>query len=291
LFFAFGLGPSNAQGPSWSIPDGVKTVSVNGYPMAYQEAGSGAPVVLVHGSLSDYRTWNLQVPELAKSHRVFAVSLRHYYPEKWDGRADDFSVTQHAHDVAAFIRALNLGKAHLLGHSRGGSVALNVARHHPDVVRTLILADASGLEALLPDTPEAQKMAAEGVALRLTLQKNLAAGDIEKAGQEFIDALSVPGSWAKLPPDFKQMILDNMGTAVVAEDRPKLTCEEIGKFNFPILLVNGEKSPKRYPEMFAAMRQCSKVPEPVVIPKAAHGMQRQNAEAFNLAVKDFVARH
>ena len=87
---------TQAAAPNWTIPDGVKTVNVNGYHMAYQETGTGTPVVLVHGSLSDYRAWSSQVPELAKTNRVFALSLRHYYPEQWDGRGDDFSVTQHA---------------------------------------------------------------------------------------------------------------------------------------------------------------------------------------------------
>ena len=41
--------------PDWPLPDGVKTVSVNGYEMAYQETGSGVPIVLVHGTLNDYR--------------------------------------------------------------------------------------------------------------------------------------------------------------------------------------------------------------------------------------------
>ena len=281
---------TEAADPKWTIPDGVKTVSVDGYPMAYQETGTGASVVLVHGSLSDYRLWRLQVPELAKTNRVFAISLRHYYPEKWDGRGEDFSVTQHAHDVAAFIRALQLGKVHLVGHSRGGAVVLNTARHHPDVIHTLTLMDASGLEALLPDTPEGQKRAAEGMALRKTLNENFVSGDLDKAAREFIDALA-PGTWGKFSPDGKQVVLDNLGTALVVEGRPSLTCEQLGQFSFPILLVTGEKSPKRYGEMFAAMRRCCKAPEPVAIPNAGHIMQFQNPAAFNMALSDFLTRH
>ena len=286
-----GAGSVKAQSPSWAIPHGVKTIVANGYPIAYQETGSGAPVVLVHGSLSDYRTWSLQVPELAKTNRTFAISLRHYYPEKWNGEGDDFSITQHAHDVAAFIRALQLGKAHVLGHGRGGAVALNVAHHHPDTVRSLILMDASGLESLLPKAPEGRKMASEGMELRENLKRNLAAGDLEKAGREFIDALSAPGNWAKLSAGLKQMYLDNMGTGVLVEGRPKLSCTDIGKFNFPIFLVHGEKSPKRYQEMFSAMRDCGKMPEPVVIPQAGLSMHTQNPEAFNRVIRDFLARH
>src|SRR5919205_280561 len=150
LAAAWGFSVPVQAAPNWLLPEGIKTVEVNGYPMAYQEAGSGTPLVLVHGAMNDYRAWYLQVPEFAKKYHVIAVSLRHYYPEKWNGQGGDFSITQHANDVAALIKALNLGKVHLLGHSRGGAVAVNVAKRHPEVIRTLILEDASGLETLLP---------------------------------------------------------------------------------------------------------------------------------------------
>ena len=103
--------------PTWPIPEGIKTVEVNGYPMAYQETGSEIPIVLLHPSLDDYRTWYAQVPEFSKSYRVITVILRHYYPEKWNGVGDDFSIAQNASDVAALIKKLNLGKVNLIGNS------------------------------------------------------------------------------------------------------------------------------------------------------------------------------
>jgi pimeloyl-ACP methyl ester carboxylesterase len=130
--------------------------------MACQDSGTGMPLVLVHGSMNDYRCWNFQIPVFAAHYRVIAVSLRHYFPEPWDGQGADFSILQHADDVAEFTRALDLGPVHLLGHSRGGAVVLNVAARHPAVIKTLILVDASGLEALLPETPESRAMAVEG---------------------------------------------------------------------------------------------------------------------------------
>ena len=116
----------------WPMPEGVKSVEVNDYPIGYEERGSGTPLILVHGAMNDYRCWNFQVPVLAVHYRVIAVSLRHYFPEPWDGQSDDFSVFQHADDVAEFTRVLDLGPVHLLGHSRGGAVVLNVAARHPD---------------------------------------------------------------------------------------------------------------------------------------------------------------
>ena len=53
--------------PTWPIPEGIKTVEVNGYPMAFQDAGSGTAIVFVHGSLADYRTWDTQIPDFSKT--------------------------------------------------------------------------------------------------------------------------------------------------------------------------------------------------------------------------------
>ena len=161
--------------PTWPIPEGIKTVDVNGYHMAYQEAGNGIPLILIPGAMSDYRTWDTQVPDFSKAYRTFALSLRHYYPEKWNGTGDDFSVAQHAEDVAAMIKKLNLGKVHLLGHSRGGSIAITVASRYPEVVRTLILEEAN-MEPLMPETPEKQKRVAEGKARGEAVRANLATG-------------------------------------------------------------------------------------------------------------------
>ncbi|MCJ2091486.1 alpha/beta hydrolase [Methylobacterium sp. J-072] len=276
----------------WAIPDGVKTAEVQGYPLAYQEAGSGEPVVLVHGSLGDYRIWYAQVPVLSKQYRVLSLSLRHYYPERWDGVGEDFSIAQHAVDVAALIQDLNLGPVHLLGHSRGGAVVLTVAKEHPELIKTLILEDASGMEGLLPETPETKAMAGEVKGLVSTLRANLAAGDKEKAGQEFTDGLNGPGTWAKRSTLQKEILLDNLGTGVDSGERGNIACSDIAKFSFPVLTLTGERSPKRYPEGFAAARKCNPaIPAAIVIPNAAHAMNRDNPEAFNAAVLAFLAQH
>jgi esterase len=286
------LGPVRGARAQWSIPDGVKTVSIGDYPLAYQETGSGEPVVLVHGSLNDYRIWYAQVPALSKNHRVLALSLRHYYPEAWNGVGQDFSIAQHAADVAALIQKLNLEPVHLLGHSRGGAVVLAVAKEHPELIRTLILEDASGMEGLIPETPETKAMAGEVKGLIAQLRVNLAAGDKEKAGQAFTDGLNGPGTWAKRSALQKQILLDNLGTGVDSGERGHITCADISRFSFPILALTGERSPKRYPEGFAAARGCNPAfPAAVVIPNAAHAMNRDNPEAFNAVVLDFLARH
>jgi esterase len=278
--------------PKWPIPDGVKTIEVNGYDMAYQETGNGIPLVLIHGSMADYRIWNAQTPSFSKAYRTITVSLRHHYPEKWNGVGDDYSVTQHAADVAALIKNLNLGKVHLLGWSRGGAVALNVAMLYPEGIRTLTLEDASGMESLLPDTPESQKLAAGQRAFVDQIRAIIATGDFEKAARIFMDVVNGPGTWEKMPAEGKQTILENIGTAAESVAMGKVSCADIQKFNFPVFLLNGERSPKRYGGMFAAMRQCRPdISAPLIVPNGTHFMNRENPEFFNKAVLDFLKQH
>jgi hypothetical protein len=86
------LPPSAKTG---ELPAGVKTLRVNGYDMAYMESGSGRPLVMVHGAMSDYRSWAAQMEPFGRTNRAVAVSLRHYFPERWDGKGGSFSWQQH----------------------------------------------------------------------------------------------------------------------------------------------------------------------------------------------------
>jgi len=74
----------------------------------------------------DYRIWNAQFGVFSASYRVVAVNLRHFYPERWDGIGTDFSIEQHAQDVTSLIKKLNLGKVHLIGHSRAARLSLRL---------------------------------------------------------------------------------------------------------------------------------------------------------------------
>jgi pimeloyl-ACP methyl ester carboxylesterase len=276
--------------PNWPIPSELKWEAINGYPMAYREAGKGTPIVLVHGSTNDYRAWNSQFSVFSASYQVVAVSLRHFYPERWDGTGTDFSIEQHAQDVAALIKKLNLGKVHLVGHSRGGAVVIEVAKTHPEVIRTLVLPDAS-IEMPVPETAEAKEAADFTKNLIGTLQENLKTGEPAKAAEVFVDMLNSPGAWPKLPEPVKEMILVNIYSALGDKGRPISTCADVKKFDFPVLLMTADKSPKKFEFFYNEMRKCREFPATVMIPNAGHGMQRQNADVFNKVTLEFLSKH
>ncbi len=87
------------------------------------------------------------------------------------------------------------------------------------------------------------------------------------------------------------MVLDNIYTALADTNRPVTTCEDVNKFDFPLLLLTGDKSPKKYELFYNEMRKCRELPRTIVIPNAGHSMHRDNPDAFNSAVLDFLKRH
>jgi pimeloyl-ACP methyl ester carboxylesterase len=276
--------------PSWSIPPDLNTKLINGYPLAYKDEGKGTAIVFIHGANADYRSFGPQIAALASSYRVIAPSLRHYYPERWNGEGSDFSVEQHAADVAALIMMLDLGKVHLVGWSRGGAVAIEIAKAHPDLVRTLVMEDGA---ILMPveDTPERQEAAERRANNNKAIEQQLMAGDPNKAAERLVDALTGPGAWQKLPEPRQRVVLDNIHTALGDNKiRPPTTCDQLKKFDFPVLLMTAEKSPRTYALVYGEMQKCAAFSDPIVIPGAAHNIHGGNVDAYNKALITFFER-
>ena len=112
---------------------------VNGLRMYYEVhgSGSGAPLVLLHGSyMTITNNWTGWIGELAKTRRVIAVEMQGH------GRtADidrDFSYAKFADDIAALLDHLQVEQADLLGYSIGGGVAMLTAIRHPEMVRKVV---------------------------------------------------------------------------------------------------------------------------------------------------------
>jgi non-heme chloroperoxidase len=119
--------------------EGIRTAAVNGAALAYREQGEGEPVVFVHGSADDLRSWHRQLPAIGASHRAIAYSRRYARPnEDVEPDADD-QMLPHVDDLVAFLRMMDAAPAHLVGHSFGGFVSLLAAIRHPQLVRSLVL--------------------------------------------------------------------------------------------------------------------------------------------------------
>jgi hypothetical protein len=113
----------------------IKHTTANGANFSYVEKGHGTPILLVHGSLSDFTMWSAQLDVLGQNHRVVALSRRYHWPNASKEDPKDYTAQLHANDVAAIIQALKLGPVHLVGHSYGGFICAYVAKEHPELGR------------------------------------------------------------------------------------------------------------------------------------------------------------
>lgn len=109
-------------------------VRVPGSTLFYESAGTGSPVILLHGGNLDRRMWDAEFGALQRTHRVIRYDARGY------GRsgASDTAFSAH-HDLRALMDALQLPRASLVGLSLGGRVAMDFALAHPERVDRLVL--------------------------------------------------------------------------------------------------------------------------------------------------------
>ena len=119
----------------------AKSATRDGVTLRYIEAGAGdPPIVFVHGWTCSRDFWPGQIPHFAKKHHVVALDLRgHGESDKPD---EDYSIDTFADDVAWLIGELGLQKPVVIGHSMGGSIALNLARGTRTSRRAVVMVDS-----------------------------------------------------------------------------------------------------------------------------------------------------
>ncbi|MFI9780877.1 alpha/beta fold hydrolase [Streptomyces sp. NPDC051956] len=125
---------------------------MGGIRLAYQVSGplDAAPLVLMHALGEGATDWDMVVPGLARSRRVYALDLRGHGQSDWPGK---YSLELMQTDVLRFLEALGLGRVDLIGHSMGGIVAYLFAEEHPQRVSRLVLEDVPVPRPREPTTP------------------------------------------------------------------------------------------------------------------------------------------
>ena len=267
----------------------MQTLYVNGTDMAYLDVGQGLPLICVHGSLCDFRIWSPVLGPLSKRHRVIAVSLRHFFPEHWDGNGDTYSIAQHVADVIGFIEKLDAGRVDLMGHSRGGHISFRVAQRRPDLLRRLILAEPGGeLDASLDP---AAKPGPSPLAARIAaVAEIIAAGDIDAGLMLFMDTLEGPGTWKRLPAAAKQLLRDNAMTLLgqTRDKRPPFSKADAESIRMSTLFIGGANTKGTLPKVLHALAAHVPNSKTTMIPNTTHPMFEQAPQRFCEIVMEFL---
>lgn len=267
----------------------MTSLHVNGTEIHYAQTGvGGQPLLMVHGTLGDQRSFASQMePIAAAGFHVMALSMRHCWPGNWPAQGGDFRIDTHVADVSTFIEVLGKGPVALLGHSRGGHIAVRVAERHPDLLRALILAEPGGeLDESLGGMP-----AAAGNANAFMKAADLiAAGDEETGLKVVAEHTGGPGAWERRPEDRKTVSRANARTMLGQrnEQRRPYSRASAATIATPTLFLYGANTRPNFVANVKALSGAIPGSKVLVIPNATHGLPYENPIDFNAAVVGFL---
>jgi len=274
-----------------------RQIGVGERSLAYIEQGHGTPVIFVHGGgTTDLRTWGFQIEPFAEHFRVIAYSQRYHYPNAWMGDGSDINSTSvHAEDLAALIAALKLGRVHLIGVSYGADIVLRLAVDHPELVRTLVIAEPA-LFSWLATLPGGSKLFTEYAEKMIPAKKAVQNGDVESGMRLYLDSFMGSGVFDQLPTSVRDRILDNLRLlsaepTEIGDTGPDITREEAATIQAPALILTGDESPKMFLLVSQELARYLPDAERAQIREASHLLHVMNPQVYNATVLGFLAKH
>lgn len=284
----------------------LSNIDLNDSSFKYVECGNGEPLVFVHGSASDYRTWQTQQDEFCKHFRTITYSRRYHWPNEPIDEEADYSMDEHVYDLEAIIQSLGVAPAHLVGHSYGALVCLLLAVKAPQLVRNLVLAEPPAITLFVSNSPkplEVLKLLINRPRTATALIKFGATGigpataavkrdDMEEAMRLFGTATLGSDAYRRLSESRRDQVRANLIKAeFLGSGFPPLDAEQLRNIQAPTLLVCGQASPRLLHRLADRLQELLPHVERIEIPEASHIMHEDNAAAYNAAVLSFLTRH
>lgn len=258
----------------------------------YNDKGSGAPLILVHGTLEDQRSWFQQTETFAENFRVIAYSRRYHFPNAARGDETDYAPALHARDLGALLDALQIARAHIAGASYGAYIALMFATLYPARVCSLVLAEPPIIPWLMENVDTAPTAQAFYERAWKPAGDALARDDHETGLALFVDGVNRPGTFARLHPDTRARLMQNV-TALKIETRSPdyfqvLPEQNVAALDVPVLLLGAQYSPAHFAPILDRLESLLGRAERVTIPNTGHAMNLGNASFYNATVRAFL---
>jgi pimeloyl-ACP methyl ester carboxylesterase len=212
----------------------------------FAPSSPAAPEVMIalHCSASSGRQWDAYTSLLQSGVRLVAPELMGYRPgEKWDPGMQ-VSLEAEARRLGPLLFSES-GDVHLVGHSYGGSVALQIALRWPDRIKTLTLFEPVRFALLLADR-EHETIGHAIVSVGRRIGWHVLSGRLDEAAALFVDYWSGTGAWESLPASRRRAIAERMPKvraefeALFADTVP---ARSYGALKMPLRLITGSTSP------------------------------------------------
>lgn len=269
-------------------PEIGTTIDAAGIATNIHLAGTGDPVLLLHGSgpgVTAWANWRLTMPVLAERYRVIAPDIVGFgFTERPDDIRYDMP-TWTAH-VMGVLDALDVHRCHVIGNSFGGALALSLAIHHPERVNTLVLMGAAGvpfdltpgLDAVWGYQPSVEAM--EDLLAIFAYDQSLVGRDLAELRYRASVRPGVQEAFSRMFPAPRQKALDAITHRV----------EDVAAVDAPTLVVHGRDD--RVIPMSNALQLHSLIDDSElhIFGRCGHWTQIEYADAFASLVLGFLAR-
>ena len=267
----------------------MERAPVSGGELEYEIRGDGEPVLLIHGSHFAGSFLSLMDEPSLASYRLIR-----YYRRGFAGsteHAGPFSIERQAADALALLQHLGVERAHVVGHSYGGVIALQLALDAPDVVHSLTL-----LEPALTMVPSGAKFAEETM---VPAMESYHAGDRVAAVETFMQEMVVGSEWRKeiartVPGGPEQAVHDAetfFEVEVPALEQWEFDDAKAGEISQPLLYVLGSESLPMFEEGRDLVHSWFPRTEDHVVHGVAHSLQMEDPRSVAEAIADFLSRH
>ncbi len=283
LWISIGLvGVLTAFSSAYAADANLQRATVNGGELEYELIGTGEPVLMIHGTgIAD--TFALTAKDSALAgYQVIRLHRRGFAGSSRTPVL--FSIKDHAADAAALLEALGIEKAHIVGHSFGASVTLQLVVDRPDLVHSVVIMDPP-IFAL--DSPPAS-------FIRMT--NDYLAGKGLDAMSEF-SGISYGQDWRTLAlrvnPDGPEQVMNDTDTVFQTEVQGMMNWgfgeEAAATIKQPVIYITGDNG---YSTSLPQLQSWIGHPLDVaVIPRATHALLMQEPQAVAEAIAPFLKRH
>ncbi|MEA5114066.1 MAG: alpha/beta fold hydrolase [Geobacteraceae bacterium] len=248
----------------------------------YESRGSGHPLIILHGLFGSLDNWRTMSRKLSDRYRVITVDLRNHGGSP---HSAEFSCALMAEDIMEFMHSHSIGSAHLLGHSMGGKVAMQLAVQQPEHVNKLVVVDIAP-RAYLP-AHEGIFRALSSIRLDRFTSRNEVRPEIEKgigdrSVSEFLLKNLVMTETGKL--QWK------MNLAALRENYHEIISAPgwEGVFDKPAMFLRGGNSDYIRTEDHGVIKKHFPRAGIVTVPGAGHWVHAEAPDLFEKLVRDFL---
>ncbi|MFE6134495.1 2-succinyl-6-hydroxy-2,4-cyclohexadiene-1-carboxylate synthase [Bacillus sp. NPDC057893] len=264
-------------------------VTLQGVSYEYEVAGSGEPLLLLHGFTGSMETWRSFIPSWSEQFQVILVDIVGHGKTESPEDVTHYDIQNVALHMKELLDHLHIENAHVLGYSMGGRLAITMACLYPEYVRSIILENCTaGLESgeerkerKEKDERLADKIEQEGIRSFVSMWENIPLFETQKRLAQNVKEAVRRERLANNPKGLANS-LRGMGTGA----QPSWW-NELQNLKIPVLLLNGESDEKFF-RLLKNIEKCIPRANFVKIDGAGHAIHVEQPEKFDTIVKGFL---